>query len=246
MSATKYRVLLIVSYLIALAAIVTSAYAADMPVKAPPPKAVFQGYPVNSGFYFGVNAAMEQQAVGGTVGGVNIGTVNATQGDVGLTLGYVWAQSGAPVWWAVEGTFDYTNISGNNGFFSLNGPVNFSQIAILGAPWDAITSFLPNLGVGPFPGLPALPNGVTAGPGQLYIFLGVKESDVSAQFMLQSFREWTVKPIMGPGLRALLSNKTAVDVRFEYSPPTQTKCFGPIVSCSQPSSQYTVRTSVDF
>lgn len=230
------------------------AHAADMATKAPVAPSFFSGYPSGSGFYFGANSALAT----GKANGVTTATINANagslvtqEGEVGLTVGYTWAYPGKPVWFGVEGTFDFSNINAQSAAFSglsLGGPASLSQIAILGAPWGAVSSFIPSFG-GTFPTLPVLPSGVTANnAGNVYAFLGAYEQDVSPNFGLGQGKEWLVGLTTGVGTRWLLSNSTALDIRFEYQAPTQSTCFGSAVTggCVGLGSAYKVRTAVLF
>jgi hypothetical protein len=235
-------------------------HAADMPIyKAAAPTNFFSGYPSGSGFYFGANGAMatgKANGVDATTAASNSGALVTQQGEVGLTVGYTWALSGQPVWWAIEGTFDFSNINGTTGStaggtlpaISVGGPADFTQIAILGAPWATVAALIPNFGNLSFPTLPALPTGVTASPGNIYLFLGTYEQDVSANFGLGSGQEWLVGLTTGVGTRWLLTNKTALDLRFEYRAPTQSTCVNNLMfqGCAGLGSAYMARTSVLF
>lgn len=233
------------------------AHAADlgaMPVKANP---AFSGYPAGSGFYFGVNSALgtgKANGVDTTVLGSNAGTLTTQMGEIGLTVGYTWAMAGQPVWWAVEGAFDFSNINAQNpglingGSLSLGGPADFEQIAILGAPWGAVASFIPSFNFN-FPTLPLLPASTNAGVGNVYAFLGAYEQDVSANFGQVAAKTWLVGITTGVGTRWLLSNSTALDIRFEYRTPSQSECvsgFQVVSGCAGMGSSYWARTAVLF
>jgi hypothetical protein len=236
-----------------------SARAADlMPAKAPQKaQSFFNGYPQGDGFYFGVNTALATGKANGvdlTTLNANAGTLVTQQGEVGLTFGYTWAAVGKPVWFAVEGTFDFSNITAQNpgvlngGNLSLGGPADFEQVAIMGAPWAAVTSFLPSLNL-QFPTLPALPTGITSGTPNLYLFAGAYEQDVSANFGLASGKQWLVGLTTGVGARALLSNSAALDGRIEYRSPTQSECingFQVVAGCAGLGAQYMARTALLF
>jgi len=242
----------------ALASLALPAYAADlMPLKAPA-ASVFSGYPQGSGFYFGLNSALgagQANGVVATTAAANAGTLVTQMGELGITAGYTWAMSGKPVWWAVEGTFDFSNINAQNagvlngGGLSLTGPADFTQIAIFGAPFSAIAGLIPNFNFN-FPALPAvLPTGVTASNGNAYIFLGAYEQDISANFNQATAKTWLVGLTTGVGTRWLLNNSTALDIRFEYRAPTQSECvnnFQVISGCAGMGSSYWARTAVLF
>ena len=239
-----------------LSAIAIPAMAADLtPVKAP---SGFSGYPSGSGFYFGVNSALgtgKATGVDSTVAGTNAGALTTQMGEVGLTVGYTWAMSGQPVWYAIEGVFDFSNINSQNagilngGTLSLGGPADLEQIAIFGAPFSTISSFIPNFNFN-FPTLTqALPPGVTASNGNAYLFLGAYEQDVSANFGQATAKTWLVGLTTGLGTRWLLNNSTALDIRFEYRAPTQSECvssFQVVQGCAGLGSSYWARTAVLF
>lgn len=241
----------------ALIALTVPAIAADMPLKAPATQSVFSGYPSNSGFYFGINSALatgKANGVDSTVANANAGSLVTQQGEVGLTLGYTWAMAGKPIWWAVEGTFDFSNINAQNSGvlngapISLGGPADLEQIVLLGAPYSAVASLIPNLNL-TFPALPALPAGVTASNGNGYLFLGAYEQDVSANFGQATAKTWLVGLTTGIGTRWLLNNSTALDARFEYRAPTQSTCVSGIQQingCAGLGSQYMARTAILF
>lgn len=241
--------------------LVVPVHAADMPtLKAPVQKAQspFSGYPSGSGFYFGVNTALgtgQANGVAATTQAANAGSLTTQQGEVGLTVGYTWAMAGQPVWWAVEGTFDFSNINAQNAGvlngapISLGGPADFTQIVLLGAPYSAVASLLPNFNFN-FPALTqALPAGVTASNGNGYLFFGTYEQDVSANFGQAQAKTWLVGLTTGIGTRWLLNNSTALDARFEYRTPSQSECvssFQVVSGCAGMGSSYWARTAILF
>lgn len=242
------RILLAAAALLA----VTAAQAADLPAPMPtkaPPAASYFGYPAASGFYFGVNGALAagQANTSSTVAAANAGALISTQAEVGGTVGYAWAARGTPFWGAVEATFDYVNLNAQTTGFSFgSGTADLSQLAIVGAPWGFISSVIPQFVNLQFPALPTLPSGVTAGPVNMYVGGGVYEQDVSPNFMLTPFHAWLVGGEAVVGVRSLLSNSTALDVRFEYRSTTQQVCITPggAQGCAGLGNSYMVRTSV--
>jgi hypothetical protein len=251
----------------ALIAALASAAAADLPRKAA--ISPYSGYPAGSGFYWGVNGglgtgtasnvASVQQAGGPVV--TNAGALVTQYGEVGLTVGYTWAQGGAPLWYGLEGTFDFSNInSGTQSLsgFSLGGPASFTQLAILGAPLGTIQGLIPNLGNLPFPVLPPLPSGVSAGNGNMYLGFGAYEQDVTKNFfpaatgLSATGRDWLVGFEAALGTRWLLSNHTALDGRLEYRNPGRSTCVGAAAGtltatdCAGLGTAYMARTSILF
>jgi hypothetical protein len=237
-----------------LASMSLSAFAADIPLKAIPYNPL-TGYPAGSGLYFGVNGALatgKANQVSATTVAANSGALVTQQGEVGLTLGWTWALPGSPFWAAVEGTFDFSNINSQQApltGLSIGGPADFEQMVIIGAPWDQIAQLIPNLGSWTFPTLPKLPNGVSAGPGNLYMFVGAYEQDVSQNFSLAPFKEFLLGLNTGVGNRWRMTNNTALDIRFEYRTPTNSRCVGVVLpsaalGCTGMGPSYMVRTAV--
>ena len=224
-----------------------------LPTKAPPSvfNSFLSGYPASGGFYFGINAAgATGKASGTTSASANAGALVTAQGEFGLTVGYAWANKNLPFWAAVEGTFDLANLNSScpNGL-CLGGPADFEQVVIVGAPFAFISSVIPQFANLQFPALVPLPQGVSAGPGNLYLGGGVYEQDVSQNFGLGAFQEWLIGGEALVGTRWLLSNSTALDIRFEYRTPSNSFCAGPsagIVGCAGLGSSYLARTSILF
>ena len=227
--------------------------APPLPTKAPPSvfNSFLSGYPASGGFYFGINAAgATGKASGTTSASANAGALVTAQGEFGLTVGYAWANKNLPFWAAVEGTFDLANLNSScpNGL-CLGGPADFEQVVIVGAPFAFISSVIPQFANLQFPALVPLPQGVSAGPGNLYLGGGVYEQDVSQNFGLGAFQEWLIGGEALVGTRWLLSNSTALDIRFEYRTPSNSFCAGPsagIVGCAGLGSSYLARTSILF
>ncbi len=221
--------------------------------KTPPPSILnsfLAGYPANGGPYFGVNGAgATGKASGTTSASANAGALVTAQGEIGLTVGYAWANKSLPFWAAVEATFDLANLNATcpNGL-CLGGPADFEQVALVGAPFAFISSLIPQFANLQFPALVPLPVGVSAGPGNLYLGGGLYEQDVSSNFGLGVFHEWLIGAEALVGTRWLLSNSTALDIRFEYRTPTNSFCAGSAVvsGCAGLGSSYMARTSILF
>jgi opacity protein-like surface antigen len=202
-------------------ALMVSAFAADLPIKAP--QQVFGPYPVNGcGLYYGINSMGSANAIaGGPVGG------QIVQGDIGLTLGYTCALSPNGSFWFVEGNFDWANLNGSQNGFSMTGPLHLQQRAAFGSPLNSLLSqIFPVTNSLAVPPLPVLPNGITAGPGAAYAFVALDEQDISASFGLKSNRDWMISPGFGIGMLYRLSNNVVADVSVMYKMQTNAVCLG--------------------
>lgn len=200
---------------LALAALtVSSALAADLPVKVKPN--ILAGFPYQgSGFYVGLGAvgAVLSADVGGDTGGSNIFSAGAA---IDLTAGYQFTSTNN--WYAFEASAQYTNMGGavacGNAAdaCSVSTKWGFEQRALIGFPIQQVLSVLPNLGT-VFPGLPPLPGGVNASTTNThpYIFAGIREDDRSAAFGLARAQVWTIQPVVGLGLRQQWTNGLVAD-----------------------------------
>lgn len=188
------------------------AFAADLPVKAPPPA---YGFPYNgSGFYGGVGAVAG--VLGASVDGANGGTGLYSAGAaIDLTGGYQFSTGGN--WYAIEGSVQYMNMGGSvtctgGTSCAISSKWGFEQRALIGFPMQAVLNVMPNLG-GFFPGLPALPGGVmaTSTTSHPYIFAGIREDEVTASYGLASANAWKIQPVIGAGLRQQWTQGLVVD-----------------------------------
>lgn len=189
------------------------ARAADLPTKAPP--AAFAGFPYNaSGFYAGIGAVAS--VLSSNVGDATNGTALYSAGAaLDVTAGYQFLAAGT--WFAVEGSVQYTNMGGAVACgvatsCSVTSRWGFEQRALVGFPIQTVLSVMPNLG-NFFPGLPALPGGVNAASGNShpYIFVGLREDDVTAAIGLASSKVWKIQPEAGIGLRQQWTQGLVVD-----------------------------------
>jgi hypothetical protein len=220
-------------FLKALAAgllLASAAHAADLPLKAPRLANPFAtAYDLgHCGAYFGINSTLTSSSVNGS--GVAPGT-QIQQGAIGGTLGYgcpINASNGS--FWFGEVLADVTNLNGNANGLSLAGPASFTERFGVGSPLTSlIGTILPSNTQSPaVPNLPALPNGITAGPGAPYLFAALHESDISAQFGLAQNKQWLISGGVGVGLRYRLSNGVVADTFAEYRTATNSLCVGPL------------------
>lgn len=188
---------------IALLCFGTGAWGADIATKGPvDPFAA--GYPVKCGMYYGINTEGYAAPVSGASGA-------ALGGAIGGTLGYTCASSPSTFWF-VEGLVDFQTFAGIQNGVGLGGPLHLEQRAAFGGPIANMLNIFPNLNLPAVPSLPALPSGVTAGSPNGYIFVGVSEDDISANFGAAAARDWAVSPEAGVGILSRLSNNVVIDV----------------------------------
>ena len=199
----------------------TSAFAADMPVKAPP---LGSPYPTTRcGLYYGINA----EGGAGTVPNAPAGTV-VVGGDIGGLIGYACPMAGIPFF--VEGLVDFQNLNAGNAGFSLSGPIHLEQRVGVQTP---LLQLFPSLGIPVAPTQPIgplLPPGTTMGTAVNYIYGAVNEDDISSQFGLASGREWLISPEVGTGMLIpiKLSNGTPIvaDTYAGYELQSNAMCIG--------------------
>lgn len=192
-----------------------AAYAADLPVKA---QSRWLAYPPGCGLYYGGVAS-------GAAGGGTTDSISGTQvlaGDIGVVLGYT-CPIGTTSFWFVESIASVSKVNGadNAAGFSLAGAASFEQRVAIGAPWAVVqqlTAALPSLGGVAVPSVSVLPSGISAGPVNPYVFVGVNERDVSANLGLQTGRAWLVSAEIGFGTLTRLSNGMVIDGWVKYQP----------------------------
>lgn len=193
----------------ALSALALPAFAADMPVKAPP----VVGYPfAASGIYWGVGASASAQSA--TVS--NTGVFSAGAGVDGI-VGYQW--KGGLDFMAVEAIFTYTNLGNSTACAAVGGTTSCSvgyQFEIdprvkLGFPIQNIQAILPNLSAA-FPALPQLPSTFVPANQHPYLFAGIPIKDVSSDYGLTTGKKWLVQGEAGIGILNQWTNGTAVDI----------------------------------
>jgi hypothetical protein len=88
----------------------------------------------------------------------------------------------------------------------------FEERALLGFPIQQVLAVLPNLG-NLFPALPPLPGGVmaTSTVAHPYLYVGLREDDISAAYMQASATAWKIQPVVGMGIRNQWTNGLVVD-----------------------------------
>jgi hypothetical protein len=219
----------------------TSAFAADMPVKAPP---IGGPYPTTKcGLYYGINA----EGGAGTVPGTPAGTT-VIGGDLGALIGYACPIGNIPFF--AEAIVDFQNLNAGNSGFSLTGPAHIEQRAGVQTP---LLQLLPSLSfpsTGALPSLPVLPPGTTFGQAQNYIYVALNEDDISSQFAgLASGREWLISPEFGTGMLIpfKLANGTPFvgDVYAGYEMQSNAMCIG-VNLCPKLGGRFKVGTSFKY
>lgn len=194
-----------------LAALSAPAFAADMPVKAP---VTVAGYPyAASGFYFGVGASAEGQ----NASVANTGVVSTSAGLDGI-IGYQW--KGGLDFVALEAIFTYNNLGNTSACASVGGAIvgcslnsqfEFDPRVKFGFPVSTLTALLPNLSQY-FPALPALPTNFVPTSTHPYVYADMPVRDVSADYGLNTGKEWLVQGGGGAGILNQMGNGVVVDI----------------------------------
>lgn len=211
--------------LIAFLLLGTTAFAADMPVKAKP-SLLSTAYPSTSGFYFGVGTLGGGGTVSANVPGVNANSLVSNQIGVAGIVGYVWNVPNSAYFAAAEGWFGWQNFNGAAQGFSLTGPATFTQRVMVGAPLNDIAALFPtlNLQVPPFP---TLPGGQVASNIKPYIFGSLTEDDVTIDIAgAGSNKDWRFSPGVGIGMLGQLTSGSVVDVFAMTKFPQKGMCVG--------------------
>ncbi len=200
----------------------TSAMAADLPTKAP----IYSGYPqTKCGFYYGLGTGGSAGAVNGAVVGTQI-----VQGELDALVGYTCPFLTSSFWF-VEGSVGFDNINGSANGLALSGPLVLMQRAGAGSPINTLFNpFGTSLSL---PSLPALPNGVTAGPVNGYFFAGVVEQDVGAQVLNGHTHQWLISPMIGLGALTRLNDGVVIDTWAGWQMNSQSFCPGGGTSCAK-------------
>lgn len=207
----------------------STAFAADMPVKAPRASLLGAAYPLSSGLYFGIGTLGGGGTVSAAVPGVNANSLISNEIGVAGIVGYVWNVPNSQYFAAAEGWFGWTNFNGASQGFSLSGPATFTQRFMVGAPLNDIAALFPtlNLSVPPFP---PLPNGQVASNIKPYVFGSLTEEDVTIDVLgpatTLSNRDWRFSPGVGIGMLGQLTSGSVVDVFAMTKFPQKGVCVG--------------------
>lgn len=220
----------------------TSAFAADLPVKAVP-QTGFAQYPVGCGLYYGVNTMGETAAVNNAAVGTQF-----VQGAIGLTLGYTCPMGKSGGYWFADGMFDFANLNGSANGLALSGPAMFEQRFGFGAPVTQVLSLIPGLSSlqNALPSLAPLPSGVTVNTAFPYLFASVHEDDIGVSNGLASNKQYLVSAGFGTGTKVRLSNGVVLDPFVEYILPSTQMCIGVATGCVKRGAAARVGTAVEF
>jgi hypothetical protein len=205
---------------VALAALTLPAYAADMPVKAPPPA---PAYPyTTAGAYWGLTTYASDTTFNVNAPGSNVGDVSAIGGSVGVLLGYSMPINSGADFARFEVSAAAQNLNGTAsqtaGLLSMKGPWRVEGVAEIGMPCANIVAYLPaNLG-SLLPTFPAIPSGLTATNCHAYVGGGGAAEDISATLVPAGAQgsEWSLAAVAKLGQIWQLANGYAVDTWVEY------------------------------
>jgi hypothetical protein len=197
----------------------SAAFAADLSILPTKARIAATGYPITRcGMYYGLGTGGSATAVNGGVVGERI-----VQGELDAILGYT-CPIGGNGFWFVEGSVGFNNINGSTNGLALSGPLVLMQRIGGGSPINGL--FNPFGNSISLPSLPALPNGVTAGPANGYFFAGMVEQDISAQLGLAQNKQWVIAPLLGVGMLTRLSDGVVVDTWAGWQMNSSSICPG--------------------
>jgi hypothetical protein len=234
----KYRMILAA----AAALLSTSAFAADLPVKAA--QTGYAAYPsTKCGFYYGLNTMGETSAVNNAAVGTQY-----VQGAVGVVLGYTCPMGASGGYWFADGMFDFANLNGNSNGLALSGPAQFEQRFGVGAPVTLLASLVPGLSSlqNSVPSLIPLPSGTTVVTSFPYLFASVHEDDVGVSNGFASNKQYLISAGFGLGNKIRLSNGVVFDPFAEYILPSSQMCVGVTVGCVQKGAAVRVGAALEF
>ena len=214
----------------------SAAFAADLPTKA----STF-GYPTTNGFYYGIGT-------GGNAGAVNGGAIGTqiVQGELDAIIGYT-GKFGGNAFWFAEMQGGFSNLNGNSNGFSLSGPGVFVERVGVGSPINNLLNILPSLNFPSVPTLPVLPTGITASPGNLYLFSGLVEQDFGILTASATGHNWILSPLIGTGILTRLSNNVVLDTWAGWQmTSTNSVCLGGDHECVKPGNMVRIGTSLKY
>ena len=214
----------------------TSALAADLPTKA----AAYVGYPTTNGFYYGIGTGGNAGAVSGGAIGTQI-----VQGELDAIIGYTGKFAGNAFWFAeMQGGF--SNLNGSSNGFSLSGPGVFVERVGVGSPINNLLNILPSFNFPSVPILPVLPAGITASPGNLYLFAGLVEQDFGILTASATGHNWILSPLIGTGILTRLSNNVVLDTWAGWQmTATNSVCLSG-GQCVRPGNMVRIGTSLKY
>jgi hypothetical protein len=197
--------------LLALLALTTSAFAADMPLKAPPVPFVL-GYSGN-GWYKGIGTFAEMDDAQ-----TALGNVNTTGGALNAVVGYQWANATRSTFGALQGSCAYHNVGGSNIVGAITSKWSCEQMIKFGGPITNVLQWLP-AGI-QMPALPAI--GSAIGGAHPWIGGGVREQDARADVVGVTKHNISAKGFLAAGiLQQYCTTATScltTDTFFEFNP----------------------------
>lgn len=201
--------------LLALGLFASNAYAADLPVKAPP-AVPFLGYPYgSSGPIFGLFTEAGAGPVNASVPGVSSASLTSTTAGIGAVAGYAWGSKTSSFAYSIEGKVSANNFNGANQGFAVSGPVSAEGTAYVWMPVSLIQNAFGLLNIpNPFSTIapfPANPAGITANNLQAGFGAGFRADDVTLAYLgVGSNKVWAFSPKIEFALMEQLSNGSAV------------------------------------
>jgi hypothetical protein len=202
-------------------AMITPAFAADLPVKAPP--ASIYPYTV-PGVYWGLTTYASQTNLNVNAPGSNTGDMSVIGGSLGVVAGWSTPMNSGKNFARFEVSASGQNINGtasqSAGVLSIKGPWRIEGVAEYGMPCANLTAYFPNLG-GILPTLPPIPSGLTATNCHAYAGLGAAAEDISAKLNMNGGgvsqgSEWSGALVGKIGQIWQLTNGAAVETWVEY------------------------------
>jgi hypothetical protein len=186
--------------------IAAPAFAADMPLKAPPYIQPFA--PAGSGWYLGVgtDAAVASSSVNGSAfPNLTGGNLTSDGGAVGVDAGYIWSNCLLQTWCQIEVDLRYQNISGSMGGASVNSLWSIREEFDVGAQvFQTILAAVGNVGISfptfnPSGMLPA--NIAVATIPRQYLGFILDEYEIAGTFGSASGQTWGLAPGVTTGYR---------------------------------------------
>lgn len=207
------------------------AFAADLPVKAPPKAASFMTYPEVSGWFWGVSAS----GFGGTetsTAGTN-GTLFG--GKVGIDVGYTGMIAGTMYF--VEHSFNAQAVSGSPSLIS--AAFSMEQRFAVGVPPNLFQQWLQLTGLNTV-SMPTVggvqPPGTTLVSSMPYASIQLYEDDVSLQLGNMTGKSWLFSYGIGAGILNRLNNGWVLDTSVEWKHAATGILIGaaPVVASARP------------
>lgn len=238
--------------LIAGTVAISTAQAADLPVKAAAPAAspfFSSAYPYqSSGLFFGVYTGGTGGSVTANVPGIPANSLTTTTAAFGGTVGYAFGQKGSMVSYTLEQDFGVTNFNGNNQGFALQGPLEMETRFTVFTPFSNLQTLLPSFPnlFGTVPPFAPVQPGVTQCCLQVGFAGAVKFKDISSSYLgVASNKLWRVEPAVRAVAMEQLSNGTALYAYAEAAFPTNGKVLGPVPgSTATLGNEYTAGVGV--